>query len=318
VGTIRPPAAPAGIFVAGRKENAMEGEDGRLCDARYVRALLARHGFHFSRARGQNFLTADWVPQSMVRCAGLDGTQNVFEVGPGLGALTRPLARAARRVVTVEVDVSLRPVLAETLAGLGNVDVLWADVLTLDLPALVATYFAGRRPVVCANLPYAVTTPVLARLLGSGLFEALTVMVQKEVAQRLCAAPGTSAYGAFSVYVGVHARPAIAFDVPPDAFLPRPRVTSSVVHMVCQKRPLRHETLFFRLVRAAFGQRRKTLLNALAPALPFPKDALSELIASCGLAPSARGETLGIPEFEALSDAAAAQTGESGFGGANA
>ena len=164
-----------------------------LCNITEIKALLARHGFHFSKAKGQNFLTQSWVPQNIVLEAGIDGTCGVLEVGPGIGPLTQQLCRHAKKVVAVEVDRTLQPVLAETMAGNENLEIIFGDILKTNIPALVKEEFAGLRPMACANLPYYITTPVLAALLESRAFEAVTVMVQKEVAQRICSAPGRRA-----------------------------------------------------------------------------------------------------------------------------
>lgn len=277
----------------------------RLCDAGYIRGLLARSQFHFSRAKGQNFLIDARVPAEIVARAGISKEHGVLEVGPGVGALTWPLALSAGRVAAVEVDERLRPVLGETLAGADNVTVCWGDVLRLDVKKLVEAHLPGLIPVVCANLPYAVTTPVLTRLLEAETFESVTVMVQKEVALRIYARPGTSDYGAFSVFARVYAEPEILFDVPPHCFTPRPKVTSSVVRLVCRKQSLSDGALFFKVVRAAFGQRRKTLLNALSSVFPLDRETLGGVLSQSGIPPAARGETLDITAFDRLTSAMA-------------
>ena len=277
-----------------------------LCDMAYVRPLLEAHGFRFSKSKGQNFLTARWVPERIVREAEVDSTQGVLEIGPGVGVLTRELAGAAGRVCAVELDRLLIPVLAETVGDLGNVTVLEGDALKLDLRSLAERELAGLTPVVCANLPYNVTSPLLSAFIDAGCFERITVMVQREVARRLCAAPGTADYGAFTVYAQYHTEPRILFDVPPDCFNPRPKVTSSVISLTprTEKRPVKDEALFFKTVKAAFLMRRKTLLNGLSSFFGdrLSKEALAEVIAACGFAPLVRGETLGIAEFARLAD----------------
>ncbi|MCI9507815.1 MAG: ribosomal RNA small subunit methyltransferase A [Oscillospiraceae bacterium] len=200
-----------------------------LCDIREVKALLARHGFHFSKTMGQNFLTADWIPQEIAAACGADGSHGVLEVGPGVGCLTRELCQRAAAVVSVELDRSLLPVLAETMADAENFQLINEDILKLDIPAAADRYFSGLTPLVCANLPYNITTPALRVLVEADRFETITVMVQKEVAQRIAAPAGASDYGAFSVYMQYHTEPELLFDVPPDCFLPRPKVTSAVV-----------------------------------------------------------------------------------------
>ena len=278
-----------------------------LCDIREIKALLARHGFHFSKSMGQNFLIQSWVPRDIAAASGAGPGVGVLEIGPGIGPLTDRLAGLADRVAAVELDRSLLPVLAETMAGHDNVEIVPGDILKLDVPALVGEKLAGLTPIVCANLPYNITTPVLTALLEARCFASITVMIQREVARRICAAPGTPDYGAFSVYCQVHAGTELLFDVPPDCFLPAPKVTSSVLRLTPRPLPaeIEDEAFFFRVVRAAFAQRRKTLLNALGAAFggQFSKEELAGLLAACGLPPDVRGERLGIPEFAALARA---------------
>ena len=271
-----------------------------------LKLLLSKHGFRFSKAMGQNFLIASWVPERIALEAGIDEGTGVLEVGPGVGCLTHELAQYAGKVLAVELDERLRPVLSETLADCENAEVLFGDVLKQNLPALVKEHFSGLRPVVCANLPYNVTSPLLTAFLEAGCFETVTVMIQREVAKRLCAKPGTADYGAFTVFTQWHAEPEILFDVSPGCFLPAPKVTSSVVKLTVRKAPpaeVQSETRFFAVVRAAFNQRRKTLLNALSSGLSgFAKEQIAQAIADCGLDEKVRGEALGIAEFARLSD----------------
>lgn len=278
-----------------------------LCNLNDIRALLGRHGFHFSKAMGQNFLIDAAVPQAIAEGSGADESCGVLEIGPGIGCLTEQLARRAGKVVSVELDKRLLPVLAETMAPYENVSIISGDILKLDIAALVEQEFSGRKPIVCANLPYNITTPVLSALIDSGRFNSLTVMIQKEVAQRICAAPGTADYGAFSVYMQFYTEPHILFDVPPHCFTPQPKVTSAVLHCGVRSQPpvpVQDTAFFFRVVRAAFAMRRKTLLNGLASAFGsrLNKSQLSAALEACGLSPSVRGETLGIAEFARLSD----------------
>ena len=279
-----------------------------------LKALLGRHGFRFSKAMGQNFLIAAWVPERIALEAGIDEGTGVLEVGPGVGCLTHELAQYAGRVLAVELDERLRPVLRETLADCENAEVIFGDVLKQDLPALVKEHFPGLRPVVCANLPYNVTSPLLTAFLEAGCFETVTVMIQREVAKRLCAKPGTADYGAFTVFTQWHAEPEILFDVSPGCFLPAPKVTSSVVKLTVRKAPpaeVQSEKRFFAVVRAAFNQRRKTLVNALSSGLSgFTKEQIAQAIADCGLDEKVRGEALGIAEFARLSDRLDAMTKE--------
>ena len=279
-----------------------------LCDIREVKALLARHGFHFSKTMGQNFLTADWIPQEIAAACGADESHGVLEVGPGVGCLTRELCQRAAAVVSVELDRSLLPVLAETMADAENFQLINEDILKLDIPAAADRYFSGLTPLVCANLPYNITTPALRVLVEADRFETITVMVQKEVAQRITAPAGASDYGAFSVYMQYHTEPELLFDVPPDCFLPRPKVTSAVVR--CRTRtappvaPACGKDFFFQTVRAAFALRRKTLRNSLSSVFggQLDREQIAGVIEDCGFPPSVRGETLGMEEFVALAD----------------
>ena len=278
-----------------------------LTDYNEIRALLARHKFRFSKSKGQNFLTAAWVPEDIAASADLDENTGVLEVGPGVGCLTRELSLRAGRVLSVELDRELKPVLAETLSDCENVELLFADALKLDLAALVGEHMPGLRHVVCANIPYNVTSPLLTAFLEAGCFETVTVMIQREVAKRICAGPGSADYGAFGIFVQWHSVPELLFDVPPACFVPRPKVTSSVVRLkrrAAPPVPVRDEKLFFRVVRAAFNQRRKTVVNALSAQIPeFEKARLEEILASLGYDVRIRGETLDIEGFARISDA---------------
>ena len=276
-----------------------------LTDYNEIRALLARHGFRFSKSLGQNFLTAAWVPERIAEEAGLDETVGVLEVGPGIGCLTEQLSKRAGRVLSVELDRSLQPILAETLTGCENVEVLFGDVLRQDLPALANEVFPGLTPVVCANLPYNVTTPVLTKLIEAGCFERITVMIQREVARRICAGPGTADSGAFGLFVQWHCDTELLFDVPPSCFVPQPKVTSTVIRLTRRGQPpvqVKDEALLFRVIRAAFNQRRKTLANALSAGLGVGKERAESALAACGLDPKVRGEALDIAAFSAISD----------------
>ena len=268
-----------------------------LCDIREIKALLARHGFRFSKSMGQNFLIEGWVPQEIAAAAQADGTCGVLEIGPGIGPLTVQLARRAGRVAAVELDRSLLPILGETLAPFDNVSVIPGDVMKLDLPALLEEQLPGLTPIACANL--------VTALLEAGCFTSVTVMIQREVAQRICAAPGTGDYGAFSVFCQYHTAPELLFAVGPECFLPAPKVTSAVVRLVPRAEPpqtLVDEAFFFRVVRAAFAQRRKTLLNGLSAAFgaQLDKDALRGVLQRAGLDESIRGERLSIEAFARL------------------
>ncbi len=270
-----------------------------------VRALLLRHGFRFSKSMGQNFLTAAWVPERIAAESGIGPENGVLEVGPGVGCLTEQLSLRAGKVVAVELDSALRPVLAETMAGRDNVEIVFADVLKLDIPALVREKLGDLRPAVCANLPYNITSPLLTAFIEARCFESITVMIQREVARRLCAKAGTADYGAFTVYANWHTEPEILFDVPPGCFVPQPKVTSSVIRLTPRKATpaeVISEELFFRVVRAAFNQRRKTLVNALCSGIPLPKEKLESAVRSAGFDVRVRGESLDISGFAALTN----------------
>ena len=278
-----------------------------VCNPAVIRELLAKYGFHFSKSKGQNFLTQRWVPERIVRASGIDKTCGVIEIGPGFGPLTQDLCQKAGKVVAIEVDQTLQPVLRETVGEFSNLEILFADALKTDLPAMVAEEFSGLRPAACANLPYYITSPVLTKLLESRCFSLITVMVQREVAQRICAAPGSRDYSAFTVLCNYHAQPELLFDVPASCFFPQPKVTSAVVCLKVRTEPpaeLLDEHTFFRTVRAAFAQRRKTLLNALSSGFSeLGKSELAETLHTCSISPMVRGETLDIPSFAALSNA---------------
>ena len=284
----------------------LDGEPMNLCNIDEIKSLLGRHGFRFSKAKGQNFLTQNWVPREIVSEAGIDETCGVLEVGPGIGPLTKELSAAAGKVLAVEVDTTLKPILAETLSGCDNVEVLFGDIMKQDVAALVQENFAGLRPMACANLPYYITSPILSALLESRQFEAVTVMVQKEVALRICAKPGTADYSAFTVFCNYYAEPEILFDVPASCFIPQPKVTSAVITLRTRKEPpcpISDEKLFFKVVKASFAMRRKTLVNGLSASFSdFSKEQLKEILVSCGLSETVRGETLSIPQFAAIAD----------------
>ena len=272
---------------------------------RHVRDLLSRNGLSPEKRLGQHFLCSPGLPRAIVELSGIDAACDVLEIGPGLGALTLELSRAAQGVVAVEADRALIPLLEDTLKGCANVTVIHGDILKTDLAALVGEHFTDcqtqpREKVVCANLPYNITTPVLTLLLDSGLFGSITVMVQSEVARRLCAEAGTKEYGAFTVYAGVRAESEILLDVPPECFVPPPKVNSCVVKLTRRAYPLGHPEAFSRVVRAAFSQRRKTLPNALAGFCGLTKNEIAEAVESCGVPPMARGETLDIAAFDRL------------------
>ena len=270
-----------------------------------IRALLSRHGFRFSKSLGQNFLTADWVPRQIAESAELDEQTGVLEIGPGVGCLTVQLSERAGKVLSVELDKSLMPVLAETLRGHENVEVLFGDILKQDISALVAESLPGLRPVVCANLPYNVTTPVLTALIRPGCFETITVMIQREVARRICAPAGSPDYGAFGIFVQWHMETELLFEVPPNCFVPQPKVTSAVIRLKKREKPpvaTRNEKLLFAVVRAAFNQRRKTLTNGLCSGLNLSREQAENAIKNAGFDTKIRGETLDVGGFAKITD----------------
>lgn len=280
-----------------------------LCDRNEIQALLSRHGFHFAKALGQNFLIEDWVPRDIAAACGADRHTGVLEIGPGIGPLTDRLCQCAGKVVSVELDERLYPVLNETMAAYDNFTLIPGDAMKLDLAAIVQEHFGGLRPVLCANLPYNITTPVLTKCVESGLFDSITVLIQKEVAQRICASPGSADYGAFSLLMQYYTAPELLFTVPNTCFLPSPKVTSAVIHCPVRKTPpvqVVSESAFWRTVRAGFALRRKTLVNSLQTGWSLPKEQLVEIVTACGLDPSIRGERLGLEEYARLSDALSA------------
>ena len=272
-----------------------------VTDINVMKPLLAAHGFHFSKAKGQNFLIASWVPEGIAREAGVDETAGVLEIGPGIGPLTQQLCLNAKKVCAVELDNRLKPILDMTVGEFDNLEIIWNDVLKLDVPALVKEKFDGLRPMACANLPYYITSPILTALLEAECFDSVTVMVQKEVAVRIAAKPGSADYSAFTVFCQYYAEPELLFDVPAHCFLPQPKVTSAVITLRTRKeRPweILDQNIFFRTVRASFAMRRKKLSNGLASGFPeLGKNGAAEVIAACGFDENVRGETLSIPEF---------------------
>lgn len=277
-----------------------------VCDINVMKPLLAEHGFHFSKAKGQNFLIAPWVPRSIAEDSGVDETAGVLEIGPGIGPLTQQLCLRAGKVCAVELDNRLKPILDLTVGEFSNLEIVWGDVMKLDIASLVKEKFGSLRPMACANLPYYITSPILTALLEADCFERVTVMVQKEVAQRIAAAPGSADYSAFTVFCRYYAEPELLFDVPAHCFLPQPKVTSAVISLRVRKErnwDIDDESVFFRTVRASFAMRRKKLSNGLCSGFPeLGKVGAAEVIARAGLDENVRGETLGIPEFARIAN----------------
>lgn len=280
-----------------------------LCNIDDIRNVLGRHGFRFSKSLGQNFLTASWVPAQIADSCGVGQDSCALEVGPGMGCLTEQLSKRADKVCAIELDRNLFPVLEETLAGCDNIEIVQGDVLKCDLAGICQEKFGDAPVYACANLPYYITTPAITALLDANIFRAITVMVQKEVAQRICAPAGSPDYSAFSVYIAYYADAEILFDVPRDCFVPQPKVDSAVVRLIPRGKPpvpVCNEKLFFTLVKAAFGQRRKTLANALQSALgnTLGKAGIVQLITDCGFDARVRGEKLSLADYAKLTELA--------------
>lgn len=278
-----------------------------LSNINHIKALLSRHGFHFSKAMGQNFIIDSSVCPRMAQFCAKDGDFGVIEIGPGIGVLTKEVSKVAKKVVAIELDKRLIPILGETLSECDNVEVINADAMRLDLNALIDERFAGMQVAVCANLPYYITSPIIMGLLEARLpLDNITVMVQKEAAERLCAAPGERECGAVSAAVRYYSDPEILFSVPRDCFLPAPNVDSAVIRLKLRSQPpinVQNEKLFFKCVKAAFSQRRKTVLNSVSATLGIEKQKLSEALEKRGVSPTARAEALSMDELCALSDA---------------
>ena len=277
-----------------------------LSDISVIKKILSEHGFTFSKSLGQNFLINPTVCPRMAEACGADSDTGVLEIGAGIGVLTAELAKRAKKVVSLELDTRLIPVLAETLGEFSNVEVLNADVLKLDLNKLIDDCFQGMHVAVCANLPYYITSPVIMALLESRIpVDAVTVMVQKEAAARLCAPVGSRDAGAVTVAVNYYAQAEKLFDVSAGSFMPAPKVDSSVIRLNIRKEPpveVSDEKFFFRVIKAAFGQRRKTASNSLSAGLGIPKDKVSSAIAAAGFDPSVRAESLTMQELALLSE----------------
>ena len=277
-------------------------------DKAAIEALLKRHGFHFSKSMGQNFLIDPAIPYEIAESSRANEQNGVLEIGPGIGVLTKELAQRAAKVVSIEVDERLPPLLAETMAGVDNFKLVLQDVLKVDLRALIEEEFPGMPVAVCANLPYYITSPIVMKLLGDRLpIESLTVMVQKEAADRLAAAPGTRASSAISCAVSYYATSKMMFTAAPGSFYPAPKVTSAVVRMEIRPTAVQveDEEGYFALVRAAFGQRRKTAANAIASGLGMPKDAVTAAIEAAGFDARIRPEALTLEDFAKIQNALA-------------
>ena len=278
----------------------------RLTDPSEIRRLLDAYGFRFSKSLGQNFLIDASVPERIADSVGADRESSVLEVGPGIAGRAAELSARAGQVLSVELDRRLQPLLRDTLSSADNTEILFADVLKLDLRQLVSERMTKPTKLVCANLPYNITSPVLTALIEADCFERICVMIQKEVAERICAGPGTKDYGAFGLFVQWHYAPELLFTVPPHCFMPQPKVTSAVIRLTRRHTPpaeVRDEKLLFRVIRAAFNQRRKTLVNALSAAEPkLSKDDCERILKLCNLETNIRGEKLDLVDFARISN----------------
>lgn len=278
-----------------------------LCDYSEIKKLLEINNFHFSKSLGQNFIINPAVCPKMAEMSGIDGESGVIEIGPGIGVLTAELAKRAKKVVCIELDSKLLPLLGITLKEFDNIEIINADVLKTDLHALIKEKFAGMKVFVCANLPYYITSPVIMALLESRInVESITVMVQKEAAERMCAPVGSRDSGAVTVAVNYYAEAQKLFDVSAGSFMPAPKVDSSVMKLTVRKTPavdVTDEAFFFKTVRAAFGQRRKTASNSISSGLGVAKQAVIKAISDCGFAPDIRAEALSMEDLAKLSEA---------------
>lgn len=270
--------------------------------------IIQKYQFMFQKKFGQNFLIDTHVLEKIILSAGVTKEDCVLEIGPGIGTMTQYLAEHARQVVAVEIDRNLIPILSETLAGYENVEIINEDILKVDIKQLAEQYNGGRPIKVVANLPYYITTPIIMGIFESDVpIDNITVMVQKEVADRMKEGPGSKDYGALSLAVQYYAKPEIVANVPPNCFIPRPNVGSAVIRLTRHKEmpvQVKNPKLMFQLIRASFNQRRKTLQNGLnnSPDLPYSKEQVAAAIEKMGLSPSVRGETLSLEQFARLSD----------------
>ena len=277
-----------------------------LTDISTIKNLCEKHGFALSKNFGQNFIVNAGICPKIVDAAGIDETYGVLEIGPGIGVLTKELAKRAQKVVSIEIDTRLPPLLRETLAEYDNVKIIEGDVLKTDLAALIAAEFPGMKVAVCANLPYYITSPIVMKLLEERLpIEHITVMVQKEAADRLSALPGTRMAGAITYAVHYYAAPQTLFSVQPGSFYPPPKVTSAIIQLCLHKAaPVqpRSEKAMFRVIKAAFGQRRKTAANAISAGAGIAKEKVLAALAVLGLAATVRPEQLTLQNYADLSD----------------
>lgn len=294
-----------------RETDARENENrntGKLSNPQNTIQVIQKHGFAFQKKFGQNFLIDSHVLDKIIAAAGVTENDMVLEIGPGIGTMTQYLAEHARQVAAVEIDTNLIPILKETLSDYDNVTVINEDILKVDIKKLAEEYNGGRPIKVVANLPYYITTPIIMGLFESGVpIDNITVMVQKEVADRMQVGPGSKDYGALSLAVQYYAEPYIVANVPPNCFIPRPNVGSAVIRLTRHQVPpveVKDRELMFKLIRASFNQRRKTLLNGLNnfPELSFGKEQIAAAIEQLGVPAAVRGEALTLEQFARLSD----------------
>lgn len=280
----------------------------KLSDPKKTIEVIQKYQFAFQKRFGQNFLIDAHVLEKIVSAAGITKDDCVLEIGPGIGTMTQYLAESAGQVIAVEIDTNLLPILADTLKDYSNVKVINQDILKVDINELVKEYNNGRPIKVVANLPYYITTPIIMGLFESNMpIDNITVMVQKEVADRMQVGPGSKDYGALSLAVQYYASPYIVANVPPNCFIPRPNVGSAVIRLTRYQEPpvqVKDPKLMFKLIRASFNQRRKTLQNGLnnSPEISFSKEEITKAIESLGVSPSVRGEALSLEQFAQLAN----------------
>ena len=275
-----------------------------LCDINQIKLLLARHGFKFSKDLGQNFLCDEEIPAAIAEGAGITPETCVVEVGPGIGALSAQLCKRAKKVTAIELDRRLPAILSETMAAYDNFTLVEGDILKTDLPTLCSEQFGDAPVIACANLPYYITTPAITALLECGCFKRVVVMVQKEAAERICAQPGDKDYSAFTAQIAYFAKPSVMLDVPHELFIPAPKVDSAVLCLDVYERPpvAGEKKEIFRVIRAAFANRRKTFANGLCIEYgkKLSKAQAEELLISLGFAANVRGEALSLSDYAAI------------------
>lgn len=277
-----------------------------LTNRTVIRELMERNGFTFSKALGQNFIVNPSICPRIAEQGGANADTGIIEIGAGIGVLTAELARQAKKVVCIEIDSRLLPILDETLADFSNVTIINEDVLKVDLSALIAREFSGMEVAVCANLPYYITSPIIMALLEQRLpIRSITVMVQKEAAQRICAAPGTRESGAISAAICYYSSPRVLFQVARGSFMPAPEVDSTVIRLDIHGEPpvkVRDEATLFAVIRGAFGQRRKTILNTLSSSLSIDKERMKEILDVAQVPQNSRAEALTLADFARIAD----------------